>query len=132
MAGLIGDIWRSFMRLPVWVRVWVALILVPVNLLPLLFPGAPNAGWIAALSVGGMAINTVIMLYERGLSRAMALPHLVLWTPLVILLIWMLASGGASGGYEKMLMALLAVDLVSLGFDFPDALRWRAGERDVA
>lgn len=132
MMRLTADIWRSFMRLPVWVRVWVALILVPVNLLPLLFWGAPNAGWIAALSVGGMALNTVIMLVERGFSRAMALPHLVLWTPLVALLIWMLANGVANGGYEMMLMALLLVDLVSLGFDFPDALRWRAGERDVA
>ena len=130
---MIMDIWRSFRRLPMWVQVWVGLILVPVNLAPLLFAGAPYALWIALLSIGGMTPNLPIMLIERGLSKRMALPHLVIWLPLVVFLGWILVHvDGLDRSYRLMLTILLAVDLVSLGFDIPDALKWLRGERDIA
>jgi len=132
--GLIGDIWRSFRRLPVWVQIWVALILVPVNMAPLLFLGAPYAIWVTVLSVGGMMPNLPIMLADRGLSKRMALPHLVIWTPLVVLLVWLLSGpvAGVDDGYRAILVLLLVVDLISLGFDYPDALKWWRGDRAIA
>jgi hypothetical protein len=130
---MIADIWRSFMRLPLWVQVWVAVILVPVNMAPLLFYQEPYAVWIAILSVGGMMPNLPIMLIDRGLSKRMALPHLVIWTPLVILLVWLLTGlVGADPLYMNMLALLLVVDLVSLAFDYPDAFKWWRGDRDIA
>jgi len=130
---MIIDIWHSFRRLPGWVQIWVALILVPVNLAPLLFLGAPYAVWVAVLSVGGMMPNLPIMLDERGLSKRMALPHLLIWVPLLVLLGWVLANvDGVTGGYRTLLLLLLVVDLISLGFDFPDALKWWRGDREIA
>jgi len=130
---MIIDIWHSFRRLPGWVQIWVALILVPVNLAPLLFLGAPYAVWVAVLSVGGMMPNLPIMLDERGLSKRTALPHLLIWVPLLVLLGWVLANvDGVTGGYRTLLLLLLVVDLISLGFDFPDALKWWRGDREIA
>ncbi|PCH66894.1 MAG: hypothetical protein COC12_12305 [Rhodobacteraceae bacterium] len=130
---MVLDIWNSFRRMPVWVQIWVAFILVPANMAPILFYQEPYAFWVAVLSVGGMMPNLPIMLFDRGLSKRMALPHLVIWTPLVVLLIWLLSGlVGANDGYMTMLAVLLVVDLVSLAFDFPDALKWWRGDRDIA
>lgn len=127
------DIWNSFRRIPGWVQIWVALILVPANLLPLLFLDQPLVGWVAALSVGGVLPNMAIMLGERGLSKRMALPHVVIWPPLVALIGWLLLAGPVlSPGYQRMLMLVLLVDLISLAFDFVDANKWRKGDRDIA
>lgn len=130
---MIAEIWRSFRRMPLWVQIWVAVILVPVNMAPVVFWQHPYAIWVAVLSVGGMIPNLVIMLGDRGLSKRMALPHLVLWTPLVILLIWLLGGlVGADDRYMTMLAVLLVVDVISLGFDYPDAVKWWRGDRDIA
>lgn len=99
-------------------------------MVPLLFLGAPYALWVALLSIGGMTPNLPIMLMERGLSKRMALPHLVIWVPLVVLLGWVLANvDGLDPSYRLMLTILLVVDLISLGFDIPDALKWHRGDR---
>lgn len=114
-------------------QIWVIVILVPANLLPLAFVSEPYGLWVAVLSVGGMMPNLPIMLMERGLSKRMALPHVVIWTPLVVLIGWLLLSDQIlNDGYRWMLIALLIVDLVSLAFDYVDAAKWRAGDRDVA
>ncbi len=130
---MIVEIWQSFRRLPLWVQIWVAAILVPVNLAALLYLSAPNGMLVAALAVGGMAPNLIIMMRDHGFSRAMALPHLLIWTPLVILLISLL-TGGAElpDTYRQFLFLLLVVNLVSLAFDCGDAMRWWKGDRGAA
>ncbi|WP_299842349.1 hypothetical protein [uncultured Roseovarius sp.] len=130
---MIVDIWQSFRRLPVWVQIWVAAILVPVNLSPLLFLSEFQGVMVATLAVGGMAPNLVIMMRDHGFSRAMALPHLLIWTPLVIFLINLLSSGAELPDiYRNFLILLLLVDLVSLAFDCLDALKWWRGDRGAA
>lgn len=134
---MVLDIWRSFRRLPLWVQVWIAFILVPVNLLPLAFwlTGASFWGGIALLSVGGMMPNLPIMIVERGMSKTMSLPHLLFWTPLVLILLQMLAQRGLSGPWDRedlTLLLLLSVNVVSLGFDYVDAFKWWRGDREVA
>jgi len=133
MQHLILDIWTSFRSLPGWVQIWVALILVPVNMAAIFFVGAP-AGWIvAALAVGGMMPNLALMLAQRGWSKAMALSHIVLWTPLVVIIaIWLLPDAIVQGGYRSFLWVLLVVNLISLAFDFVDSVKWWRGDRDIA
>ena len=126
----ITEIWRSFRALPLWVQIWVALVLLPVNLFSLAFVDQHNGLLIALLAVGGMAPNIVIMLAERGLSRLMALPHVLIWTPLIVI-VWQ-TLGTASQGYAGFLWLLLAVDLCSLAFDYLDVLKWWRGARTVA
>ncbi len=128
--NLVLDIWRSFRALPLWVQIWVALILVPVNMAAIFFVNEPGGLLIAALAIGGMMPNLVIMIAERGLSKAMALPHLLIWTPLVVIVIQ--NTGTATGGFQTYLWLLLATDLLSLAFDYPDAWKWWKGDRAIA
>ncbi len=124
------DIWRSYRSLPVWVQIWVAGILVPVNMAALAGPGTPQGLWVAALAIGGMLPNVAIMLYERGLSKMMAFPHLLPWSALVLWLLLAMPDGGAV--FRAYLWVLLAVDGLSLAFDYSDALKWIRGDRSIA
>lgn len=127
---MVRDIWGSFRDLPLWVQIWVAVILVPVNLMPLAFVGQPFGWWVAGLSVMGMMPNIPIMVAARGMSRAMALPHLVFWVPLVALVAYLLLGGAElTAGYATALTILLVVDLISLAFDFRDAALWYKHDR---
>lgn len=128
---MVIEIWNSFRRMPFWVQIWVGVILVPVNLMSILFWSSPGAPLIALLAVGGMSINLPIMLLDRGFSKAMAIPHVILWVPLIVVLIWWL-SAALDGLYPRYLLLLMIVDLISLSFDIPDCLKWLKGDRDIA
>ena len=129
--SIMADILASFRRLPVAVQAWVALWLGPVNIATLAFLGQRNGVLVAVLALGGMVPNLIIMIRERGLSALMALPHLVIWTPLVIVIVITLFSGVGSG-YAIFLVLLLVTDVVSLIFDAKDFIAWRAGDRAIA
>lgn len=129
---MILDIWRSFRAMPLWVQVWVGLILVPVNAASILFWQEPFGLWIALLAISAMMLNLPIMLVERGFSKAMALPHVVIWVPLVIGVAGLLLQDGISGAYAIFLMILLLTDVISLLFDFKDAWAWLRGDREIA
>ncbi|TCL09791.1 hypothetical protein BXY66_1856 [Shimia isoporae] len=131
---MVGEIWRSFQRLPLWVRLWMVLVLAPVNIAPVFFLDAhPSALWVAALSMAGMAFNLPILLRDRGFSAALAFPHLVFWTPLVVLLILRPAMfDEVQGSYATLLVVLLVVNVVSLAFDGFEAVKWVKGERGIS
>lgn len=120
--SLIQELWASYRRQPGWVQLWVALILVPVNAASLLFIDQPMGWLIALLANIGMLLNLPVMVITRGFTNAMAVPHLVPWTALVVLLI--VASPPATGLYAWYLWVLLVVDAISLAFDYPDSLAW--------
>ena len=128
------DIFHSFRRMPLWVQIWVAAILMPANILTLAFLHEPYGYWLAGLAIGGMALNAPIMFIDKGFGSLMALPHILLWTPLCALMGWLLWFSGIelSANYSGFLMLLLAIDIVSLGFDYPDALKWLKGDRGPA
>ena len=130
MKSLIADIFHSFMALPHWVKIWVFVILVPVNFASILFLSEPGGTWIAILAIGAILCNLPVLLIERGFSNTMALPHLIPWTILVAwLLFWRPDGSEIFVGY---LWLVLVVDAISLVFDYPDAFKWYKGERKVA
>ena len=112
----------------------MVLILIPINLTSLFFLDQPMGSWIAALAVFGMAFNAFPLLRDRGFSKMMALPHAVLWIPLVMLVAWMLLLGRFPLGAEFLvfLVLLLVIDVISLAFDIPGAIAWLRGDRDAA
>ncbi|WP_299884441.1 hypothetical protein [uncultured Ruegeria sp.] len=127
------DIWTSFRNLPLWVQIWVSFILVPVNLIPLAFLDQPLGILIAVLAIAGMAFNIPIMLVTRSMSGAMALPHIVFWTPMVVIVIGLLLSGAElRSTYLGFLVILFVVDVISLAFDIRDAARWLANKKAPA
>lgn len=127
---LIMDIWASFRSLPAWVQIWVAFILMPMNMISILFYSEPSGLWIAFLANIAMMLNMPVMLYDRGFSKMMAFPHLIPWSILVVWLVTARPSG--SDMYNTYLSVLLVINAISLLFDFPDALHWLRGDKEPA
>ena len=122
---MVLEIWNSFRQLPLWVQIWVAFILVPINIVALVFVYKPYGLLVSVLAIGGMLPNIGVMVWERGFSNTMALPHVVIWTPLVVLVLWMILSGAPlDPAYLSFLWILLVIDTISLVFDFKDSWRW--------
>ena len=105
-------------------------ILVPVNMASLLFVFEPGGIWIAFLANIAMMMNLPVMIKDRGFSKMMALPHLIPWVILIAILVF--APPVVEGNYAIYLKVLLGVDLISLVFDFPDAVKWKRGDRAAA
>jgi len=85
---------------------------------------------IAFLANIGMLLNIPVMIYDRGVSKLMSIPHLVPWTALVILIIFYRPE--ATGLYDTFLSTLLIINLISLAFDYVDAMKWIKGDRAIA
>lgn len=132
--SVVQSISLSFNSLPLWVRLWIAGWLVPVNAASIFFLGTPVGLW-TAISAGLVGIsNTWLALRLGGLSRALAFPHIVVWIPLCIAIAARLTGpdAGSIGRTEYIYgVVVLTTNIISTGFDLVDAYRWIAGERSV-
>ena len=133
MMDRMADIWRSWRSLPLWVQIWVAGILIPVNVLPffLLESVVGQAGALAALLV--LVTNGPLMWVYRGMNKVLSIPHLIAWGPLVIYLLMLLSESGFRADASRMELGLaallLAINGISLMFDVVDSAKWLAGDR---
>lgn len=131
MARWLLRILQSFFALPVWVIVWISAFLIPVNFAGFWFLDTPTGWWVAVLGAGAIILNLIPVLINGGLSKVLALPHLVLWGPLVIILGVKLAGGGLTGAEWWLALAVFVVNGVSLFFDVYDTREWWRGNRAV-
>ncbi|MDZ7938137.1 MAG: hypothetical protein U5M53_07610 [Rhodoferax sp.] len=127
-------IWQSFRSIPLWVQVWISVFLFPVNAASLALTHWDTGFWAAcAFAVVGIS-NIAMLLIQSGLSRLMALPHVVAWLPLQAYLLQRLVGHGHEdlGSSESTYtMILFSINAVSLGFDLLDSWKWLRGARDV-
>jgi len=124
------EIWNSFRATPGWVQFWMVFLLMPINAASLFFLNEPMGIWIAFLANIGMILNIPVMFYDRGVSKLMSMPHLIPWTVIVVLIIFYRPE--ATGLYDTYLWVLLVTNLISLAFDYVDALKWLRGDRAIA
>lgn len=127
------SLWRSFRRLPLWVQVWMAGILMPVNLLSFFLLGYSSAHMIAIAAVLALGSNMLLMYRYAGFSRLMALPHLLVWGPLQVMLLIYLAESSPSPSMGEIIYIclVLVVNGISLLFDVLDTWHWLQGDRQV-
>ena len=117
-AGRMANIMASYNALPTWVKIWMNFILGPINLATLAFINEPSGALIAALAIGGMVLTVALVLITGGFNKVVAAGHILPWTPLVLMLAF--ANPGGSEIYQLFLMVLLAINAISLIFDFND------------
>lgn len=116
---------ESFMSLPTWVKIWVLAILIPANMMGLLFWEHEVGRWMAVLGLAGMLPNMLVMYVEKAITKTMALPHIIPWTILVIYLAIKLFNGEVpDGNIYYAACALLVIDIISLCFDYKESLEW--------
>lgn len=125
--------WISFRSLPLWVQLWVAGFLVPVNAFAFLMLDTPTGRWTAVAALFVAATNLPIMAAYCGMNRAMSIPHLIAWIPLEIFLVLLLLKGKivfSDPGFF-FTVAVIVINGISLVFDAADSWRWWQGERET-
>jgi hypothetical protein len=131
----ISAVWRSWLSLPIWVQIWVGVILVPVNVAAFFMVHTPTGKAAAIAAIFVVLTNVPIMLYEGGMSRLMAMPHLIAWIPLSIYIIAriLVFSSSSAMGKSELIFAIiiLVVNGISLIFDAMDTVKWSRGERNI-
>lgn len=125
---LLTDIWRSLLRSPTWVMVWMSVALLPANLASLFFLGDPLGPVVAVLTIGGLLPNVALLAKHRGFTSVMGVPHTIAWIPLLVVAAVVLVTKEPSTPYAVYLALLIAVNGFSLVFDVADTLRWSRGE----
>jgi len=124
------EIWDSFRATPTWVQIWIMLVLGPINMASMFFINEPMGLLIAFLANIGMLLNIPVMIYDRGVSKLMSIPHLLPWTALVLVILF--NRPAATGLYDTFLSALLIINIISLVFDYVDSMKWIKGDRAIA
>ena len=122
---------KSLVSLPLWVQLWMLLILIPANISGLFFLETTSGRWIALLGCGALAVNTVLVVINGGFTRVLALPHLLFWIPLEVVLLFRVLQVEMQSVEFTLTLAVLLVNAISLIFDGLDAKRWYAGERGI-
>jgi hypothetical protein len=132
--NLLSDIWQSYLGLPTWVKIWVFLILVPVNIASIWFMGNPGSSLVVSFAIAGLLFNAIPIWFDRGFSSAMAIPHVIFWIPLTIILVnyLMISEVVLTDNYRYFLIILMVCNLISLSFDIPDLFKWlRARKKTI-
>lgn len=122
---------RSFMRLPLWVRLWLALVLLPANAAAFFMKDTPTGHRASRAAMFVAAVNGSIILMQRGWGKALAVPHLFIWIPLLVFAARRLKEPDIPRRERVYAVVLLVVNGTSVVFDAVDAWRWARGEREV-
>ena len=116
---------------PEWVGLWLKWLFFGVFILPLallIWRQSRIAGIATVLSSVVAAIGVGWLFDQLGYVKLLGLPHIILWTPLVIYLIWQLRRADMPK-WPRWIMAVVVVTiLISLAFDYADVLRYLLGE----
>lgn len=131
MLAWIVRITKSFFALPLWVIVWISVFLIPANFAGFWFLDSDVGFWVALLGAGAIFLNFVPVLINGGLSKVLAIPHLVFWVPLEIILLWLLLTRDLSDGEWWLAVIVVVINGISLGFDIYDTREWWRGNRGV-
>ncbi|MEM1139083.1 MAG: hypothetical protein AAGH45_04300 [Pseudomonadota bacterium] len=134
--GRVVRIFKSYFSLPVWVQIWVAFILAPANFAGLWMMDLPIGYWTGLTALVVIGSNTVLMAMNGGLSKVLAIPHLIFWIPLHGYIVWRLffQEGGPAIGSTEYVYGLivLVVNTISLLFDVYDTAEWAKGKKGIA
>lgn len=123
----------SIRALPLWARLWIVLVVVPVNATGF-FMLHTASGWAITIAAVFVLISNGALLWRHaGTSRSLSIPRLLAWGPLLMLLVARLVGGWGPDEIEpgEWALAVLAVMVtaVTLFFDVVESWRWWHGER---
>ncbi|KIC28356.1 hypothetical protein [Leisingera sp. ANG-M6] len=119
---------------PLWVQVWVNILFLGAFVLPLallIWKPSRIAG-LVTVTASVLAAGGVYWIYgQLGYVRLLGVPHVILWTPLVVWLWRQQARPDMPVWPRRIILTVCAVIVVSLVFDYADAARYLLGERQA-
>ena len=118
-------------QLPTWVQIWLNILLLGAFILPLtlLIWKQTRVTAIITLLASGLAAFAIMSMYDKiGLVRLLGLPHIILWTPLVIYLIKQYQRADMPSAPKWIIRIISATIVISLVFDYYDVIRYFLGD----
>lgn len=119
---------------PLWVQIWVNILFLGAFVLPLalLIWRPSRIAGLVTVAASVLAAGGVYWIYgQLGYVRLLGLPHVILWTPLVVWLWRQQARADMPAWPQRIIQLVCAVIAVSLAFDYVDLARYLLGERLV-
>jgi hypothetical protein len=117
---------------PQWIQYWLYVLIFGIVMLPLTLLIWKQTRLTAVITIVASVLAGlgVSWLYDRlGYVKLLGLPHTILWTPLAIYLYGQIRREDMPVWPKRIMMAVLAVFVVSLVFDYVDVVRYALGER---
>lgn len=117
---------------PAWVAIWMNILLLGAIALPLtlVFWKATRLTALFSLIASVISIAGIMMLYQQlGYVKLLGLAHIVAWTPLAIYLWIKMKSPDVTRAPRIIMSVVFATIMISLVFDYVDAVRYIAGDR---
>ena len=117
---------------PQWVQIWVNVIgfVLIGSFVVLLFSKATRRDALILLAVNVAVVGFVMWQYSQmGYTRLLGLGHILFWTPLVWYFWRRLKHPEIGTPFRQVMWLLIATLVVSLAFDYADAVRYLLGDR---
>ena len=117
---------------PAWLGWWLNWLLIGTLVLPtvlVIWRKTRIVGLVTVAVIVASGFGVVTMFDRLGYVKLLGLPHVVLWTPLVIWLISVWRRGDMPDWPRRIMAVVIVTMLISLAFDYADVLRYLLGER---
>lgn len=122
----------AMLTLPAWVGIWLNILMLGAFIAPLFLLIWRESRWIGAatLLAGIASAIGVSMMYDAGgYTKLLGMPHILFYTPLVYVLWRKIQQGVLPVWPQRIVWVVLITVLISLAFDYTDALRYLLGNR---
>jgi hypothetical protein len=116
------------MKMPIFVRFWLMLLVVVNMVVPLFFLGLMEARIVLVTFLASMMLMTVLTAYT-GFTRLLGLGH-ILWFPLIYFLWTRLDQIPSDNFFGIWILVLMALNAISLVVDVADVTRYITGDRE--
>ena len=123
---------EATLQLPTWVQLWLNVLLLGAFILPvtLFIWKQTRLTALITLLASGIAAFSIFSMYDSlGMVRLLGLPHVILWTPLVIYLFGVLRKPDLPVIPKWILRFTISTIVISLIFDYLDVIRYVFGDR---
>ena len=117
---------------PLWVRLWLVWFLFGVLVLPfalLIWKQSRIVVLAAIITDIPAGLGTAWIYQHMGYVKLLGLAHIFFWTPLAVYLYMQLKRSDLPQWPRWIITVVLVTLVISLAFDYTDALRYLLGER---
>ena len=128
IVNFINDVLTQPIVIQLWV-IWMIAAIFVVPGLQLRYESSRREGKVILASSIVLSISMLLWHAQVGYTRILALPHILIWMPLLVYLYSRRTNLASPSPVRRMTTVLVLTIVISLAFDCTDVVRYILGER---